>query len=143
MVEPFLEVGRQIHSPMTQGIMFRHGGAVSRVPEDATAAGQPRRRPTWRTRSRAGRRPEETDYEMEWVRRFSAAVATAATGGTYLNFEPGTSIADVKSGFGDEKYDRLVELKDEWDPTNLFRANHNIPPHRLDARTERPGPVRG
>ena len=50
-----------IGSPMTQGIMFRHGGAVSRVPEDATAAGQPRRRRTWRTRSRAGRRPEETE----------------------------------------------------------------------------------
>src|SRR4029079_13244593 len=37
IIEPFLEAGRQIHSPMTQGIMFRHGGAVARVPEDATA----------------------------------------------------------------------------------------------------------
>jgi FAD/FMN-containing dehydrogenase len=127
MVEPFLEVGRRIHSPMTQGIVFRHGGAVARVPEDATAAGN--RSATYMAHPIAcWASPEETDYEMEWVRQFSAAVATATTGGTYLNFEPGTSIADVKSGFGAAKYDRLVELKDRWDPTNLFRANHNIPP---------------
>ena len=72
--------------------------------------------------------PEETDHEMDWVRQFSAAVAPATTGTTYLNFEPGTTIADVKSGFSEEKYQRLVALKDVWDPTNLFRANHNIAP---------------
>ena len=44
-----------IGSPMTQGIIFRHGGAIGRVPEDAMAAGN-REAPTWRTRSPAGRR---------------------------------------------------------------------------------------
>jgi hypothetical protein len=127
IIEPFLEAGRQIGSPMTQGIMFRHGGAVSRVPEDATAASNRSAAymahpiACWAT-------PEETDNEMTWVRQFSNAVAPATTGGTYLNFEPGTTIADVKSGFGEEKYQRLVSLKDTWDPTNVFRSNHNIPP---------------
>jgi hypothetical protein len=63
-----------------------------------------------------------------WFYRFTAAVAPAATGGTYLNFEPGTTLADVKAGVGEEKYRRLVALKDKWDPGNLFRSNHNIPP---------------
>jgi FAD/FMN-containing dehydrogenase len=127
VVDSYLEVGKTIHSPMTQGIIFRHGGAVSRIPEDATAAGN-------RDAAYMGHpiacwaSPDETDYEMDWVRRFSAAVAPAATGRTYLNFEPGTTVDDVKSGFGEDKYQRLVALKDEWDPTNLFRANHNIAP---------------
>jgi hypothetical protein len=34
----------------------------------------------------------------------------------------------VTAGFGAEKYARLVELKRQWDPTNLFRSNHNIDP---------------
>jgi FAD/FMN-containing dehydrogenase len=127
LVDPFLEAGRQIGSPMTQGILFRHGGAVARVPEDATASsnrgatymGHPIA--CWATR-------EETDREMAWVQRFSTAMATATTGGVYLNFEPGTTIADVKSGYGEPKYQRLVDLKDAWDPTNLFRSNHNIAP---------------
>jgi len=127
IVEPFLEAGRHIGSPMTQGIMFRHGGAVARVPEDATAAGNRSSAymahpiACWDT-------PDKTESEMAWVREFSAAVAPAATGGTYLNFEPGTTLADVKSGFGEEKYQRLVALKDVWDPTNMFRSNHNIAP---------------
>ena len=127
IIEPFLQAGRHIGSPMTQGILFRHGGAVSRVPEDATAAAHRDSAymahpiACWAT-------PAETEHEMGWVQEFSAAVATATTGGTYLNFESGTSIADVKSGFGEGKYQRLVGLKNVWDPGNLFRSNHNIPP---------------
>jgi hypothetical protein len=71
---------------------------------------------------------EETDHEMDWVRRFSEAFAPATTGRTYLNFEPGTTLADVRSGYEDAKFERLVALKNEWDPGNLFRSNHNIPP---------------
>jgi hypothetical protein len=36
----------------------------------------------------------------------------------------------VRAGYGAEKYARLVELKDEWDPENLFRVNQNIKPSR-------------
>jgi FAD/FMN-containing dehydrogenase len=127
IVDPFLAAGRAIGSPMTQGIMFRNGGAIARVPEDATAAGN-RTAPYLAHPIACWARPEETDREMMWVQQFSAAVATATTGRTYLNFEPGTTTADVKSGFGEAKYDRLVQLKDTWDPTNVFRSNHNIPP---------------
>lgn len=127
IVEPFLEVGRSIHSPMTQGILFHHGGAVSRVPEDATAAGN-RAAAYMGHPIAAWDTPDQTDYEMDWVRRFSTAIAPAMTGGTYLNFEPGTTLTDLKAGFGDEKYARLVALKDQWDPTNLFRSNHNVAP---------------
>jgi FAD binding domain/Berberine and berberine like len=127
IVEPFLAAGRDIGSPMTQGIMFRNGGAIARVPEDATAAGN-RSAPYMAHPIACWATPEESEREMAWVQQFSSAVATATTGRTYLNFEPGTTTADVTSGYGQHKYDQLVQLKDAWDPTNVFRANHNIPP---------------
>ena len=56
------------------------------------------------------------------MRRFS-------DGGIYLNFagflEEGEEL--LKSGHG-ENYRRLVDLKNKYDPTNLFRLNHNIKP---------------
>jgi FAD/FMN-containing dehydrogenase len=125
IIEPFLQAGRDISSPMNQGIMFHNGGAISRVPEDATAAGN-RSAPYMAHPIACWDTPDKTDAQMAWVRQFTAAVSPAATGGTYLNFEPGST--DVKSGYTQEKYDRLVALKDEWDPGNLFRSNHNIPP---------------
>lgn len=126
-IDGYLEVGRTIHSPMSQGVLFRHGGAVSRVAEDATAAGN-RSAPYMAHPIACWDTPDQTEYEMDWVRRFSAAFDPDRTGGVYLNFEPGTAMSDVVSGFGEAKYQRLVALKDRWDPTNLFRSNHNVPP---------------
>jgi hypothetical protein len=48
----------------------------------------------------------------------------------YLNFEPDEGEERVRAGYGAEKYARLVELKDKWDPENLFRVNQNIKPSR-------------
>ena len=125
IIGPFLAVGRAIGSPMDQAIIFHHGGAVSRVPEHATAAGN--RAATYMAHPIAcWDSPDKTPAEMDWVRRFTAAMSPAATGGTYLNFEPSTT--DVKSGYSQQKLERLVALKNEWDPGNLFRSNHNIPP---------------
>ncbi len=127
VVDPFLAAGRDIGSPMTQGIVFRHAGAVSRVPEDATAASN-RSAPYMAHPIACWATPEETAHEMDWVAAFSRAFEPAMSGGTYLNFEPGTTAADLRAGYGEEKLRRLVALKDEWDPGNVFRSNHNIAP---------------
>jgi FAD/FMN-containing dehydrogenase len=127
VIDRYLEVGSTIRSPLTQGVMFRNGGEISRVDEDATAASN-RAAPYMAHPISAWATPDQGDYEMDWVRRFSEAVAPDSTGSTYLNFEPGTTTSDVQAGFGEGKYERLVALKDEWDPTNLFRSNHNIAP---------------
>ncbi|MGH8867653.1 MAG: FAD-binding oxidoreductase [Actinomycetes bacterium] len=127
VLDDFLAVGRTIGSPMTQGIVFRHGGAVSRVPEDATAASS-RSAPYMAHPIACWQDAKETEGEMAWVDRFSAAFEPALTGSVYLNFEPETSESAVRSGFGDEKYERLAALKQQWDPDNLFRGNHNVAP---------------
>jgi FAD/FMN-containing dehydrogenase len=47
--------------------------------------------------------------------------------GIYLNFIADEGIERVRSSYG-EHWDRLVALKDRYDPENLFRLNQNIPP---------------
>jgi FAD/FMN-containing dehydrogenase len=35
----------------------------------------------------------------------------------------------VPNGFDADTHARLVALKEKFDPTNIFRFNHNIPPY--------------
>jgi hypothetical protein len=74
--------------------------------------------------------PADTARETAWVEEFTQAVAPVRTGGVYLNFEPDTSEQSVRAGFGAGKYERLVALKEQWDPENVFRGNHNIAPRQ-------------
>jgi hypothetical protein len=48
--------------------------------------------------------------------------------GAYLNFETDTDDRRVRASYGREKYRRLAALKAEWDPSNMFQHNPNIPP---------------
>ena len=50
----------------------------------------------------------------------------ALTGRAYVNFLGDTDAA--RSSYSDETYTRLVALKNEYDPTNVFRLNQNIEP---------------
>lgn len=125
VLDEFLAVGREISSPMTQGVIFRNSGAMTRVGEDATAVSH-RASPYLAHPIACWQDPADTDQQLAWVRRFSDAFAPALTGGVYLNFEPGTTQDDVRAGFGEEKYRRLQDLKQQWDPENVFRGNHNL-----------------
>jgi hypothetical protein len=127
VVDGYLASGRRIGSPFTGGVIFRHGGAIAAVGEDATAVSD-RAAPYMAHPIAAWESPADTQREKAWVEGFTAAMSPARTGGVYLNFEPDTSRASVLAGFGGEKYERLARLKAEWDPDNLFRGNHNIAP---------------
>jgi FAD/FMN-containing dehydrogenase len=127
-VEYATEIAR-FSNPMTQIIIFRHGGAVSRVPDEVTAAGH--RDAEYMVHPITGwQDPADTERHIDWVGRFSEAMRPFTTGGVYLNFEPDEGEERVRAGYGAEKYARLVELKDKWDPENLFRVNQNIKPSR-------------
>jgi FAD/FMN-containing dehydrogenase len=54
------------------------------------------------------------------------AAASASTGRAYVNFLSDAGAA--RSSYGDETYERLLALKREYDPTNVFRLNQNIAP---------------
>jgi hypothetical protein len=59
-------------------------------------------------------------------REFAQAMRPFATGTPYLNFTPETD--RVRDAFDGGTYTRLVALKDEYDPDNLFQLNQNIAP---------------
>lgn len=127
VLDAYLANGREIGSPLTGGLIFRHGGAISRVAEGATAVSH-RDAPYMAHPIAAWADPADTDREIAWVHRFTEAFAPARTGGVYLNFEPETDEASVRAGYSAGKYERLATLKQEWDPENIFSANHNIAP---------------
>ena len=72
--------------------------------------------------------PADTEKNIAYTREFSGAMKPWSTGRAYLNFLGDEGSARVEAAFGPEKFARLQALKDEWDPTNLFRINQNIPP---------------
>ena len=104
------------------------GGALGRVAHDATAYGR-RDAPYLVTAEATWTNPADNDRNIQWARDLVGAMRPFSRGGLYLNFP----------GFGEEKeamlrdaygsnYDRLVALKNKYDPGNLFRMNLNIPP---------------
>jgi hypothetical protein len=69
----------------------------------------------------------EDDQQVTWTREFFDAMKPYSTDGVYVNFLSQEGDDRVRAAYGDN-YDRLVELKNEYDPENLFRLNQNIEP---------------
>jgi FAD/FMN-containing dehydrogenase len=114
--------------PLSDIVIWHHGGAMSRVGETDTAYGG-RDAPFLVTAEASWRDQAQTDAEIAWAREVWDAMERYSTGGVYLNF-PGfgeEKEALARAGYG-ENYDRLTELKAKYDPDNLFRMNINIPP---------------
>ncbi|MDX1665554.1 MAG: BBE domain-containing protein, partial [Candidatus Promineifilaceae bacterium] len=71
----------------------------------------------------------ETEEQIQWTRAFWTAVRPYSTGGSYVNFLTADEGQErVRAAYGEEKYRRLVKIKDRYDPANLFRHNQNIQP---------------
>lgn len=101
-------------------------GGISRVSSSATAF--PHRDGAYGFHIHTGWADSSEDSRaMEWARVFSNEIARYSNGGVYVNLLAEDEQDRIKAAYG-SNYDRLVELKEKWDPTNLFRGNQNIPP---------------
>ncbi|MFC6287827.1 FAD-binding oxidoreductase [Nocardioides sp. GCM10027113] len=72
--------------------------------------------------------PADDDRARAWVRQVREAVRPWSTGDVYLNFIGHEGADRVRAGYGEAAWRRLVEVKREWDPGNVFHLNHNIDP---------------
>jgi FAD/FMN-containing dehydrogenase len=115
------------------------GGAISRMGEDDTALG--RRDVAWCYHAlgmwmEPGEEAEAA--HRDWARKLATDLEPETTDGVYLNFTSDAGEERVRKSYGEEKYARLVELKDKYDPANMFHLNQNIKPSiEATARAER------
>lgn len=120
-----VQYARALPTPECEILIAQLGGAVKRVADTATA--YPHRNAEFllnvHTRWQA---PEQDSACVEWARQLFDATAPFSTGGVYVNFISAGE-ERVRAAYG-ANYDRLVEIKNKYDPTNLFRMNQNIPP---------------
>jgi FAD/FMN-containing dehydrogenase len=117
----------QLAAPGPQCEIHVHqmGGAVGRVAESETAFAE-RSMPFVLNAVTGWHTPEAGPAHKEWARNVIAAASEASTGRAYVNFLGDTDSA--RTAYGDETYARLVSLKNDYDPTNVFRLNQNIEP---------------
>ena len=72
--------------------------------------------------------PNDAERHVAWVRGANEAMDRFTTGGVYVNYLGEEGQDRVRAAYGEDKYARLVALKDKYDPDNFFRINQNIPP---------------
>jgi FAD/FMN-containing dehydrogenase len=103
------------------------GGAIGRVAPDATAF-------TDRTSpylvNCIARTPDASDLppQRQWAQTARQAIARHGTGRTYVNFTGEAGDDNVKAAYTPDTHRRLQQLKNQYDPSNLFRFNQNITP---------------
>jgi FAD/FMN-containing dehydrogenase len=102
------------------------GGAMARVPADATAFGH-RRSKIMAALFGLYERPEEQPVHEAWAAGFVAALRQGDAG-AYVNFLGDEGEARVRAAYPGSTWERLVAIKRRYDPANLFRLNQNISP---------------
>lgn len=129
LIDVLVEHTAKVASPRSYTLVFHLGGAIARVPEDATA--YPHRSAGHAVIIDGAWLAEEpvTDRETAWVRDFFHAVEPHQVG-VYVNFLGNEGQDRVLASYGEAKYRELVRIKQIYDPDNVFRHNQNIDPSR-------------
>ena len=115
-IEVIVDGARRMTSPLSVLAVYQLGGAA-RLGDAAFCVNAAA---TWTDRS-------ENHRNMSWAREFGAAIEPCSAAGVYVNFLGEEGQQRTRSAYR-ESYDRLVALKNRYDPKNFFRLNQNIEP---------------
>ncbi len=126
LIDVLIEYARQLPDPQCELAFVQLGGAVNKIPVKATAFA--RRNPQF-VLNVHGRWEDAAKDEIciAWTRKLFMACTSFATGSVYVNFMTSEEQDRVRQAYG-TNYDRLVELKNKYDPNNFFNSNLNISP---------------
>ena len=114
-------------SPLSAVALEQLGGAVSRIGPHETAFSERSAHynllitSEWIDPAGAAR-------NIQWTRELWSAMQRFTKERVYVNYLDSGEEDRIRAAYGAETYDRLVTLKNTYDPTNLFRLNHNIKP---------------
>jgi len=126
-IDRIIAQGKTLSSPLTRIIIMQLGGAIRRLDEMAMAASH-RDAEFVLAINNGWRDSSESSKHIEWTRDFWTDIKPYSSG-HYVNFLPADENQEgVWSAYGKEKYSRLVEIKNKYDPDNFFRLNQNIQP---------------
>jgi len=120
------DFGSRVPSITTANHFYPVDGAVHRVASDATAfafrdaAFSPVIACLWSD-------PSETEANTRWVRDYWNAQHPYSSGGGYVNFMDADEGAQIPANYGGN-WERLRQVKAQWDPDNVFHVNQNVPP---------------
>jgi FAD/FMN-containing dehydrogenase len=118
---------KAIASPHSAILLFPLDGALNRLPEDHSSAGN-RDAACVLNIAASWDKTEADKTNVEWARAAWREMRGFSTGGTYINFLTEEESDDrIRAAFR-KNYERLIEVKTKWDPANLFRMNKNIAP---------------
>jgi FAD/FMN-containing dehydrogenase len=115
-----------MRSPMSMVGFFHCHGACTRIDPDATAYSLRADQWDYDVISQ-WTDPAETAGQIQWTRDYWKAVEPFASGEVYVNHLDAEEAGRLTHAYS-RNYDRLVALKNKYDPTNLFRMNQNIKP---------------
>jgi Berberine and berberine like len=131
--------GAGSESPLTILELRQLGGALVRAPEHLNLLGSGNARFSMNAIG-ATFSPEMAEGVRSHLARVAEETRPYQTGETFLNFMEEYPAGDrVRAAYTREDWERLVRLKGERDPDNLFRFNRNIPPSRETDPAERNG----
>jgi FAD binding domain/Berberine and berberine like len=136
VIEKLARHGGARPGPMCNLLLEPMGGQIARMHPEATSIG--RRDAAWCYHALSlwmDPDPQVEAAHVAWAKELAADLAPHTTSGVYLNFTSDAGDERVRASFG-AKYDRLVAIKDRYDPANMFRLNSNIRPSNTVA-----GPV--
>jgi len=121
-----LEYGSELPTPLSTMHIYPIDGAVHRVGQEDTAFSH--RDANW-SAVFFGVDPDPVNAERltEWTKEYWAALHPYSAGGAYVNFMMDEGQERIRATYQDN-FERLVAVKNEYDPTNLFRVNQNIRP---------------
>jgi FAD/FMN-containing dehydrogenase len=113
-------------APMAVAQVRALGGAMARVPPEATAFAHRDRRVMAGVGSVYDQAADKPVQDA-WADDFAAALRQGDPG-VYVNFLADEGPGRVREAYPGATWERLVEVKRRWDPDNLFHRNQNIPP---------------
>lgn len=121
-----VEYGSEIPTMHSTMHLYPINGVAHRVDKNDTAWSY--RDSTW-AQVIVGVDPDPANNEriISWTKEYWEALHPYSAGGAYVNFMMEEGEDRIKATYRDN-YDRLVEVKNKYDPTNLFRVNQNIKP---------------
>ena len=128
VIDLMIDAAAKLPSPQGEIFLGLVSGQANRVPKEATAYAHRDAKFVVNVHSR-WEQPENDKACISWAREFFNAVAPYATGGVYVNFLTQDETERTQAAYG-SNFERLVQLKQKYDPGNLFRINQNIKPGR-------------